>query len=169
MTFHWVREPTHQVCQSIVAAWSSDSQRTGAGTVGGSLSCAQDRIGSAAIAHGSIAAVERRPPARVPEVLVSRVDAPGGGQLDVGRVARRAIDAAVDAIAQNTKSELCSILLEPVRGRGLEDVLQRAFGVVDLGLQVVALADHRSVQLDARADREAQFVIGMREIGRERR
>ena len=37
----------------------------------------------------------------------------------------------------------------------------RTLGVVDLGLEVVALADHRRVQLDAGADRKAKLVVGV--------
>ena len=45
--------------------------------------------------------------------------------------------------------------------RVLEDVLQCTLGVVDLGLEVVACADHRRIQLEAAADRPAPLVVGV--------
>ena len=47
----------------------------------------------------------------------------------------------------------------PVRLRGLEEVPQSALGVVHLRLEVVTLADERSVQLDTGTDDPTQFVI----------
>ena len=53
------------------------------------------------------------------------------------------------------------VLVVRVAVRVLEDVLQCTLGVVDLGLEVVACADHRRIQLEAAADRPAPLVVGV--------
>ena len=53
------------------------------------------------------------------------------------------------------------VLKVQVAVRVLEDVPQRTLGVVDLGLEVVACADHRRIQLEAAADRPAPLVVGV--------
>ena len=69
--------------------------------------------------------------------------------------------AAIDAIAQRHRQPCVAVVDAPVGVGRLEDVAQRALGVVDLRLEVVALADHRRIQLDAGTDRQAQLVVGM--------
>ena len=69
--------------------------------------------------------------------------------------------AAKDRIAQNSEAFVLTLDLAPVRVGRLEDIAQSALRVVDLRLEVVALADHRSVQLDAGADGKTQFIVGM--------
>jgi len=49
----------------------------------------------------------------------------------------------------------------PVRLSGLERISQSALGVGDHGLEVVALANHRGIQLDTGSKRPAQLVVGM--------
>ena len=85
---------------------------------------AQHGIGGVVVADLSVAAVERRPPTRAPEVLVGRVDVPGSGQLDVAsRQASKC--AAVDPSMTMPKAALSPSRIAPVAVRGLEDVLQR--------------------------------------------
>ena len=50
---------------------------------------AQHGIGGTVVVDLRIAAVERRPPTRAPEVLIGRVDVPSRGQLDVLAAVRR--------------------------------------------------------------------------------
>ena len=59
------------------------------------------------------------------------------------------------------RSLVAALDLAPVGVGGLEDVTQCALGVVHLRLEVVALADHRRVQLDAGTDDKTQFVVGV--------
>ena len=69
--------------------------------------------------------------------------------------------AAIDPIRHDAVGNAIPILKVGVAVRVLEDVPQRTLGVVDLGLEVVALADHRRIQLEAGADRQAPLVVGV--------
>src|SRR4029078_11100329 len=62
------------------------SARARAGTDVENASCAHVGMGVVVMADLSVAAVERGPPTRAPEVLVSRVDVPSSGQLNVAPV-----------------------------------------------------------------------------------
>src|SRR5262245_43515002 len=123
------------------------------------LQSADYGIGLIVIFHFRIAAVDRRPPPRAPEVLIRRVDVPGRGQVQVGcRPSGQC--AAIDRIRYDAQGNAVLVVLDVrIAARILEDVPQRTLRVVDLGLEVVALADHRRVQLEAAADRPAPLVI----------
>ena len=55
-------------------------------------------------------------------------------------------DATVYSVSDGTKARTVAAVVDgPARLRGLEDVPQRALGVVHLRLEVVALAEERSV------------------------
>ena len=70
--------------------------------------------------------------------------------------------AAIDPIRHDVHGNATLIaLVVRVAVRVLEDVLQCTLGVVDLGLEVVARADHRRIQLDATADRKAPRLAGV--------
>ena len=70
--------------------------------------------------------------------------------------------AAIDPIRHDVHGNATLIVLVVrVAVRVLEDVLQCTLGIVDLGLEVVACADHRRIQLEAAADRPAPLVVGV--------
>src|SRR5207342_971041 len=96
---------------------------------------AKQAIGRFVVAHRGIAAVERGPPARIPEVLEGNVHVPGGRQVEIGgsEYANLPDEAAENGITQGSKGGAVPVDLAPVRVRRLEDVAQRAFSVVDLG------------------------------------
>ena len=96
-------------------------------------------------------------------MLVCSVDIPGGGEIELcrGAASREGEIAAIDCVAQHTETLVLTLDLAPVGVGRLEDIAQRALGVVDLGLQVVALADHRSIQLDAGTNGKTKFVVGV--------
>jgi hypothetical protein len=135
------------------------------------LQRAKDGIGLAVIAHRGIAAVERRPPARVPEVLVARVEAPRRGQINVGvcvvedgTSTRRSIKdgTAIDAVSDDAVARIKAALYPPVVVRRvLEYVAQRSLRVDALQLQVVARADKWRVQPQASHRCPAPFVVGV--------
>ena len=85
----------------------------------------------------------------------------GGHAKRRGQIqARRgdSIDAAEDRIAHEAETGVLAITLVPVKyasGLRREDIGRRALGVVRFNLEVVAMADHRRVQLEAAADRPA--------------
>ena len=102
---------------------------------------APEALGSAAVADLRITAIQRCTPARAPEVLVGRVDVPRRGQLKRGcsNNARAVYEATVYSVSDGTKARTVAAVVEgPARLRGLEDVPQRALGVVHLRLEVVA-------------------------------
>jgi hypothetical protein len=61
--------------------------------------CAKISIAVAVVTDGRIAAVQRCPPARIPEVLIGDVDIPRGGQLQI--VAKRATTGARECTAND--------------------------------------------------------------------
>ena len=71
----------------VVAARLRKRQRTSPGAR--ALQRAKDVIGLAVVTHRRIAAVERSPPLRGPEVLVGCVEAPRRRQVDAGGVIAR--------------------------------------------------------------------------------
>src|SRR4029077_5429442 len=123
----------------------------------------KDRIALAVVADGGVAAVKRCPPARVPEVLVGRVDIPGRGETELcRRAASRAGDsAAIDCVAHDTEALVLTLDLAPIGVGRLEDITECALRVIHLRLEVVALTDHRSVQLDTGTNGKTQFIIGV--------
>ena len=125
------------------------------------LRSAKNGIGLTVILHFRIAAVDRRPPPRAPEVLIRRVDVPGRGQVHIGCIPSTQC-AAKDPIRHDVHGNATLIVLVVrVAVRVLEDVLQCTLGIVDLGLEVVARADHRRIQLEAAADRKAPLFVGV--------
>jgi len=96
---------------------------------------APEALGSAAVADLRITAIQRCTPARAPEVLVGRVDVPRRGQFKRGcsREACAVYEATVHSVSDGTKARTVAAVVDgPVRLRGLEDVPQRALGVVHL-------------------------------------
>lgn len=95
-------------------------------------------------------------------MIVSRVDAPNCRQLKFGRRRGISIDlTAEDSVTQKPESRAVAIELTSVGVGRVVHITCRTFGVVDLGLEEITLPDHRRIQLDAGADREAPFVIKM--------
>src|SRR6187549_2224582 len=125
------------------------SARARAGTDAENASRAQLRIGVVVIADLSVAAVERGPPTRAPEVLVSRIDVPSSGQLNVAPV-QAGKCAAIDTVGDQADRSAVAFTKGPAALRCLHHVLDSALGVVDLGLEEVALAD-----------RKAKLVVGV--------
>src|ERR1035437_7840465 len=116
-------------------------------------------VGVGVVGCGGISAIDRRLPRLAPEVFVSGVDAPRGRQLDAGPVSgtgpgKDAIAADTDAVVTAVEQRVHVVIREV-------DVLPGAFGVVDLRLEVIALADHRCEQLDTSTDRPADLIAGM--------
>src|SRR5262249_26504821 len=128
---------------------------------------ADQACGGRPVTDCGIAAVERRAPSRAPEVLIRRVDAPGCGQLKVGRLENTSTteSTAIDGIAEKAPSRRNAIRLTPVRVGGLEDVLQSTFGIVDLRLEVVADGDKRRVDLYAAANHPTDLGVRMTACG----
>src|SRR5262249_39193938 len=99
------------------------------------LQRAKDGIGLAVIAHPRNAAVERSPPARVPEVLIARVDAPRRGQINASACVVESLvgtikgGTTIDAIGEDTVGSTKAVLYPPVVVRVLEQVAQRTLGV----------------------------------------
>src|SRR5262245_12972389 len=131
------------------------------------LQRAKDGIGLAVIAHRRIAAVERRPPPRVPEVLIARVDAPRRGQINAGAcvvegaAGSKKVGTAIDAIGEDAVGGVKTMLHPPVVVRIKEDIALRTLGVDGLQLQVVARADKRRIQAQASHGCPAPFVVGV--------
>src|SRR5581483_2123105 len=119
-------------------------------------------VSSVIIADLSIAAINRRPPARIPEMFVSRVDSPSGRQFDVRSSSAEC--AAVDSIGKNTECCTIAFTIEPIEVWGLEYVAHGTLAVVNLCLQVIALTDHRCINLEARTDSKSYFIISMARI-----
>src|SRR5262249_6922505 len=142
-----------------VAAWCRNSHTGYDRAVTPADASAKHGVGAIVVADGGIAAVQRGAPARIPEVLIGRVDAPCRRQLDISGLPERVVKkAAKDAIRERTKGHELPINLAPVRVRGLEDVAQGALGVGGLSLEVVALANHWCVHLHAAADCKAEHI-----------
>src|SRR5262249_55912006 len=110
------------------------------------------------VAHVCIAAVERCAPARVPEMLIGSINAPGRSQLDAGRIPK-GNTAAIDAVRENAESSGLTILLPPVAVGVLHQVAPCTMRVDGLQLQVVTLADKWRVQPQASHDRPTPFII----------
>src|SRR5262245_16393916 len=119
------------------------------------LQCAKDGIGLAVIAHRRIAAVERSPPPRVPEVLIARVDAPRRGQINasacvvegaIGTSRRKKVGTAIDAIGEDAVGSIEAVLYPPVVVRVLEQIAQRTLGIDALQLEVVALPRAKPIE-----------------------
>src|SRR5262249_23080408 len=115
-------------------------------------------------------AIKRGAPARVPEVLVGRVDIPGRRQFERGCSSgpSEAERTAVHGVTHDAEAcAVARVVYGPARLRGLEDVSQRALGVVDLRLEVVALPAAKPVeepwriQLETGADHPAELLIRM--------
>src|SRR5581483_4848113 len=117
-------------------------------------------VGIVVIRDLRIPAVQRGPPTRVPEVLVGCVDVPSSSQLDVVCSCGTKC-ATIYTISHDAKTYCRSIDETPIGIRGLEDVAQRTLGVVDLHLEVIALANHWRVHLHATADCPTQLIIRM--------
>ena len=85
--------------------------------------------------HRRIAAVERSPPPRGPEVLVGCVEAPRRRQVDAGGVLQGPastvkVGTAVDAVSDDAVGSIKATLYPPVVVRRvLHDVARRTFGV----------------------------------------
>src|SRR5262249_44690633 len=140
----------------VIAPRKSDCRGACPAACAGAFESANDPVALVAVADRCIAAVQRGSPPRIPEMLVSRVDVPGRGQAEIRGVTGDDIPA-IDRIAEH--AEAFVRYLAPVRIGGLEDVAQSTVRVVDLGLEEVALPDHRRVQPDAGAHGKAQSVI----------
>src|SRR4029078_11710725 len=80
------------------------------------------------------------------------------GQLNVAPV-QAGKCAAIDTVGDQADRSAVAFTKGPAALRCLHHVLDSALGVVDLGLEEVALADHRCIQLDAGADRKATLVV----------
>ena len=112
--------------------------------IAGALQSAKDGIGLVVVFHLRVAAVERRPPPRVPEVLVGRVEAPRRGQVDAGGCVLQdaicvKVGTAVNAVSDDAVGSIKAILYPPVVVRRvLHDVARRTLGVDGLKLQIVA-------------------------------
>src|SRR5450759_1942449 len=122
---------------------------------------ADRRIRGVVVAHGEIAAIQRGAPLLVPEVLVGRVYDPRRGQLDGGLAA--SAGAAEHAIGNPAIAHTIAIEAERADRAVFRErrVAACTFGIVDLGLQVVARPDHRSEQLEACTDRKANDIGGI--------
>src|SRR5262249_32727529 len=115
------------------------------------LRIADRQIGVCPVLEPAIKPVDRRPEVRKPQVVVGRVDAPGGRELDLpGGIAEHAI--AEEAVAEVLPHEL-----HGAERTGLTEghVAGRAWGVVGLPLEVVAALE---VVPGAGADRPADLV-----------
>src|SRR5664279_4760210 len=123
------------------------------------FSPAQVGVGVGVVGGLSISAIDRRLPRLAPEVLVSGVDAPRGRQLDAGPVS--GTGPSKDAIAADTDAVVTAVEQRVHVAIREVDVLPGAFGVVDLRLEVIALADRRRQDLDAGTDRPADLIAGM--------
>src|SRR5262249_11479996 len=132
----------------------ADGARCGHGTKAGerpALRIADRQIGVGAVVDFEIRPVERCTEVRKPEVVVSRVDAPDGRQLDVpGGIAEHAIgeEAVAEVLAVDYRGAERPGLSEGHVGDG-------ALGVGGLPLEVVAALE---VLPGAATDRPAHLV-----------
>ena len=105
---------------------------------------AKDGIGLAVIADRRIAAVERSPPPRAPEVLIARVDAPSRGHIDVGAcvvegaAGSKKVGTAIDAIGEDSVGSIEAV---PSRRRDDEyDYIRWCFADLAIAEAFVAQA-----------------------------
>src|SRR5262245_56649009 len=127
------------------------SGQVGAGEGGRGLRVADRQVGVVAVLDPQIRRIDRRLEVRKPQVVVGRVDAPGGGQLDLsGGVAEH-------AIGEEAVAEVLAVELHGAErtGRSEGRVPDGAQGVVDLELEVVAAV---GIQLGAAAERPPHLV-----------